>query len=295
MGRPSPAPPRWGRSRCPPAAREPAESRPRARHASRPPRGSSDWQWPRARETSRRKRSWLRWKVAGRSSAARETGRKEPRATNEMAGRGPRSYSATTLSVSSRAWRARTKLPGRRTWKLAEVPGAAPSASRTNSARGRRELGEAGPSAWRMERQRDAPARRMERRREGRATDEKREEPSVSDGPGAKRAAGMYTHISQVLEKRRASGRSTPWGWISSCTCLGRRCGPGSRRSRGRSGVGAHRAGTRCRPCGSARTRWKPWAGRASRQRSGGGASAAAGGRGGRRGTVRKAQAWVAR
>ena len=138
MGRPSPAPPRWGRSRCPPAAREPAESRPRARHASRPPRGSSDWQWPRARETSRRKRSWLRRKVAGRSSAARETGRKEPRATNEMSGRGPRSYSATTLSVSSRAWRARTKLPGRRTWKLTEVPGAAPSASRTNSARGRR-------------------------------------------------------------------------------------------------------------------------------------------------------------
>ena len=138
MGRPSPAPPRWGRSRCPPAAREPAESRPRARHASRPPRGSSDWQWPRARETSRRKRSWLRRKVAGRSSAARETGRKEPRATNEMPGRGPRSYSATTLSVSSRARRARTKLPGRRTWKLAEVPGAAPSASRTNSARGRR-------------------------------------------------------------------------------------------------------------------------------------------------------------
>ena len=139
MGRPSPAPPRWGRSSCPPAAREPAESRPRARHASRPPRGSSDWQWPRARETSRRKRSWLRRKAAGRSSsAARETGRKEPRATNEMAGRGPRSYSATTLSVSSRAWRARTKLPGRRTWKSTEVPGAAPLASRTNSARGRR-------------------------------------------------------------------------------------------------------------------------------------------------------------
>ena len=138
MGRPSPAPPRWGRSRCPPAAREPAESRPRARHASRPPRGSSDWQWPRARETSRRKRSWLRRKVVGRSSAARETGRKEPRATNEMSGRGPRSYSATTLSVSSRAWRARTKLPGRRTWKSTEVPGAAPLASRTNSARGRR-------------------------------------------------------------------------------------------------------------------------------------------------------------
>ena len=118
----------------------------------------------------------------------------------------------------------------------------------------------------------------------------------MSDSPGAKRAARMYTHSYQVLlATRRASGRSTPWGWISSCTCLGRRCGPGSRRSRGRSGVGAHRAGTRCRPCGSARTRWKPWAGRASRQRSRGGASAAAGGRGGRRGTVRKAQAWAAR
>ena len=39
----------------------------------------------------------------------------------------------------------------------------------------------------------------------------------------------------------------------------------------------------------------KPWAGRASWRRSRGGASAAAGGRGGRRGTVRKAQAWAAR
>ena len=82
--------------------------------------------------------------------------------------------------------------------------------------------------------------------------------------------------------------------FIMYMTCLGRRCGPGSRRSRGRSGVGAHGAGTRCRPCGSARTRWKPWAGRASWRRSRGGASAAAGGRGGRRGTVRKAQAWAA-
>jgi hypothetical protein len=74
------------------------------------------------------------------------------------------------------------------------------------------ELDGAGPSAWRMERQRDAPARRMERRREGRATDEKREEPSVSDSPGAKRAARMYTHIFHRVAKRRASGRSTPWG-----------------------------------------------------------------------------------
>ena len=134
MGRPSPAPPRWGRSRCPPAAREPAESRPRARHASRPPRGSSDWQWPRARETSRRKRSWLRRKVAGRSDAAR----RGLGGQGEMANiHGLRRTSAASLTANH-ARRARPKLPGRRTWKLTEVPGAAPSASRTSSARGRR-------------------------------------------------------------------------------------------------------------------------------------------------------------